>query len=254
MNPKNPTDWSTDIVCAWANELKYSTDTISSFSANLVDGAILLSLNASDIRDELKISSITERRRLLADVTALKAMACLEREKTSGAYQNLETAIQNREMYLFNQEDDYPLQIQEKELVEYRKTQDNFAVAVETQLEYNKLQFLDEIDAQLAARIGDRKSNREAEASIKMFHDSVNADEARRRRQNEFIINESAIRQESMDLQSTEPVQGIVGGNASSALSKQFNVALIVGASESKEESDEVSQVTSTTVRCLRRC
>ena len=54
-----------------------------------------------------------------------------------------------------------------------------------------------------------------------------------------------------MDLQSTEPVQGIVGGNASSsALSKQFNAginALAVGASESKEESDEMSQVTSTT-------
>ena len=92
----------------------------------------MLTLNAADIRDELKIGSIAERRRLLADVTALKAMACLEREKTSGAYRNVETAIRNRDMHLLNEEDVFPWQVQEKELVEYRNAQMNFAVAVDS--------------------------------------------------------------------------------------------------------------------------
>ena len=263
MNPKNPADWSTNIVCAWANDLKYSTDTVSSLSANSVNGDILLTLNATEIRDELKIKSIAERRRLLADVTTLKAMASLERDKTNKEYQILESAIRTQSL-LPNAELDFARRLQEKELVEYRNKQKNFAVAVEAQLDYNKLLYLDEIDAQLARRIGDGKSNREAEAAIKTFHDSLHANEAGRRQQNDLIIEELVAQEEEMDSTVEASVPSLEGGShldnsGTSELSMRFNAGMElvgIGARKSKE-SDEVSQVTSTTydtmdtLRCI---
>jgi hypothetical protein len=245
MNLKNPADWSTDIVCAWANDLKYSTDTVSSLSANSVNGHILLSLNATEIRDELKIKSIAERRRLLADVVTLKAVTCLEREGTNKVYQNMETVIRKQSL-LPNTELDLARRLQEKELIEFRNKQKNLTVAVEAQLDYNKLLYLDEIDAQLARRIGDGKSNTEAEETIKAFHSSLNADEANRRQRNNLIIEE-LVAQEEMGSHS---VSSIGGDHAhSSALSRQFNEGMesIGIVARGSKGSDEVSQVTSTT-------
>jgi len=86
MNHPDPKVWSTTAVCSWANEMKFTTDTVASLLANSVDGAILLSLTATELRDELKIRSIAERRRFLADITVLRAMSTMENDNNEILY------------------------------------------------------------------------------------------------------------------------------------------------------------------------
>lgn len=65
----------------WANNREYSSNAIKALSRNKVDGEDLLSLTPSEIREELKVKSMKERKRLISDIDVLRGFTTVEKAK-----------------------------------------------------------------------------------------------------------------------------------------------------------------------------
>jgi hypothetical protein len=62
MSLPNANDWTVIDVCEWANTCKYSSDTLERLVNNEVDGKTLLNLTCRDLREEIGIKGINERK------------------------------------------------------------------------------------------------------------------------------------------------------------------------------------------------
>ena len=71
LNPANLTSWSVDDVCSWLLS-KGLGNFIDNFRDNEVDGECLLTLDNKLLRDDLGITALGRRSRLLKHVEALK--------------------------------------------------------------------------------------------------------------------------------------------------------------------------------------
>ena len=58
-------EWDPEEVCRWlVLELKFSPDVIKQFQEQGIDGDVLQSLSENDMRDDLGVSRLADRRRL----------------------------------------------------------------------------------------------------------------------------------------------------------------------------------------------
>lgn len=152
-NYPNPRRWNVFDVCSWADtEGKYSASTIASLSSNEIDGVTLLSLTPNDLKVELGIKSLAERRRLLADITLLKGYDVAHSNyKESILYGELKLAIQDKHINgVYNEF--VKLQIVEVNHFELRNK--DHGEAIKVQSDFNKLLHLDELDANIAKHVG----------------------------------------------------------------------------------------------------
>lgn len=76
-NIPNANDWTISEVCEWASNCKYSPNTLQCLVNNQVDGKTLLSLTSRDLREEIGVSAINERKRLHSDINVLKGYTSL---------------------------------------------------------------------------------------------------------------------------------------------------------------------------------
>ena len=71
LNPANLTSWSVDDVCQWLMEQGLG-QFIDVFQENLVDGECLMALDNSLLKEDLGISALGHRNRIMKRVGELK--------------------------------------------------------------------------------------------------------------------------------------------------------------------------------------
>lgn len=71
LNPANLTSWSVDDVCFWLVSENLG-NFLETFKANEVDGECLFSLDNKLLKDDLGITALGHRSRILKRVDALK--------------------------------------------------------------------------------------------------------------------------------------------------------------------------------------
>ena len=71
LNPANLTSWSIDDVCFWVISHGFG-NFVDTFRDNEVDGECLLTLDNKLLRDDLGITALGQRSRLLKRVESLK--------------------------------------------------------------------------------------------------------------------------------------------------------------------------------------
>ncbi len=69
--------WACDDVLEWLRPLRFSESTLHQIKTNQVDGATFLSLTQDDIRDELRIAALRERRCLWEQVEKMRSVSKL---------------------------------------------------------------------------------------------------------------------------------------------------------------------------------
>ncbi len=191
----NPIEWSTSDVCAWANESYYSPNILSAFVDNEINGQTLLSLTAHEIREELGIKSLADRRRLISDINVLKGYNCVhEALKENEEYNTIKNvtveAISNGVSY-YDEAEMVVIEMQIKEVADYEERQQNLQKAAQLQTYFNSLILTDEIDAKIAKDIGN-VDDRTAVAQLERLSiDIFKNKETARKNENEAIIRAS---------------------------------------------------------------
>lgn len=71
LNPANLTSWNVDDVCVWLTQQGLG-QFIELFQSNAVDGECLLSLDNNLLKDDLGVTALGHRSRILKRVQALK--------------------------------------------------------------------------------------------------------------------------------------------------------------------------------------
>ena len=70
--PQPVAEWSVERVCAWLNEVEL-TQLSQNFAKHDISGGLLFQLTESEIRQELLVEKLADRKRLAAEIAALRA-------------------------------------------------------------------------------------------------------------------------------------------------------------------------------------
>ncbi|KAJ3053199.1 hypothetical protein HDU99_008029, partial [Rhizoclosmatium hyalinum] len=65
-------DWSVEMVAEWVKQKGASEEVVQSFKAQEIDGSILVTLTADDLRNELKVTALGLRRKILMAIEKLR--------------------------------------------------------------------------------------------------------------------------------------------------------------------------------------
>ena len=163
MELQNPRLWSVRDVCSWLREHAYKVETVRSLAENEVDGQILLSLTVSDVRDELGVKSLAERRRLITDITVLQGNVFTRDQNGNKEYVSIKASLKNWEhTSVLDEEMKSFVDFQIAEIEEFESSLKDHMTATDIQTKYNKL-FLteqrDEIAAKAADNVGDQMAS-----------------------------------------------------------------------------------------------
>ena len=151
----NALEWSVADVLLWASNSKYSPSTINSLAQNQISGEMLLTLSPKDLREEIGIKALSERRRFALDIDVLKGFMRVHENLASVEFQEIKEVVTTLHDKL-GYEDPLmcavSLQLSEITLEESRM-RDHF-VASDLQGYFNKLYLLDEKDEAIAKAVG----------------------------------------------------------------------------------------------------
>lgn len=183
----DPSHWSVTEVCKWANGSKYKIDTISALASNEVDGKLLLSLSQRDLREELGIKSLPDRKRLYSDIIVLNARKQIKMETyKSDEYfevkQTVEAVVEEGGIDSISSK---VLDLQLEEVKAYESRVADHELATITQEYFNYLLQKDESDASIAIELNNI-NDRAAAVILRRQADL----EAATERENESLIME----------------------------------------------------------------
>ncbi|KAJ3287821.1 WD repeat, SAM and U-box domain-containing protein 1 [Rhizoclosmatium sp. JEL0117] len=65
-------DWTVEMVAEWVRQKGAYEEVVESFKQQAIDGSVLLTLTAEDLRDELKVSQLGVRRKILMGIEKLR--------------------------------------------------------------------------------------------------------------------------------------------------------------------------------------
>jgi hypothetical protein len=146
-------NWTVSEVCSWAIERKYSTGTVKSLADNDIDGEIMLTLTSQDLRVEVGVKSLKERRRLTSDINALKGLDFVHQQlEHNEEYSTLKQAVANEtssgvptETLIRNMQTDA--------VRNFEARVNDHKLAAETQAAFNLLALLEEEDEAIARAV-----------------------------------------------------------------------------------------------------
>jgi hypothetical protein len=197
MEIKNevPLRWTTSMVCSWAEEKCFSASTLKSLLDNHINGRTLLSLSTADMREELGISSLSERRRLFAEISLLNGMTLLEKnEHNCEILEKLKTSMNSvKKKNGGDREFEDAVKVQSEEIARFEAISDNLREAISLQEHFNMLMFLEQADALIATRVGDAT---DAEARIRIREGLLHLEEEK---QEVFKIATDYLAKPNMD-------------------------------------------------------
>lgn len=157
MNVPNANDWSIAEVCEWANYNRYSQDTIKCLIHNEIDGRILLTLSSRDLRDEIEIKSLSERKRLFNDISVLRGYANVCEGRNKNDYLSVKSYMEllGTRKYMEEDDDDFIIAEREQfnELISYERSISDLKKAAKLQGNFNYYQLQEEEDAKLARQL-----------------------------------------------------------------------------------------------------
>ena len=151
----NVQEWSVADVLLWANNSKYSSSTVKALARNQISGEMLLTLSPKDLREEIGIKALSERRRFALDIDVLKGFNRVNESLGSVEFQEIKEVVATLHDKL-RYEDPlmFAVSLQLSEITsEESRMRDHF-VASELQGYFNKLYLLDEKDEAIAKAVG----------------------------------------------------------------------------------------------------